>query len=72
MNESVNDLRAALRSSCGCCGITVTGFDAEFIRRGLCATCRGFDDRLGVTDVLDKVHLRKSCPARVRAREAAR
>lgn len=71
----MNDLRTALRRQCGCCGITVTGFDDDFVRLGLCGTCRGLaENSLGVSgaDMLDRVHLRKSCPAKVRARGGTR
>lgn len=62
---NANDLRAAIRRSCGCCGLTVLGFDEEFVRRGLCSTCRGStQNSLGASgaDMLEKAHLSRKCP----------
>lgn len=64
MNE-LYELRQALRRACACCGVRIVeGFDAEFVRAGLCPTCRGVDEgRMGKTgDVLDRVHLSHRCP----------
>ena len=62
---ATNNMRSALRRLCGCCSITVTGFDTEFVRLGLCGTCRGLaENSLGVSgaDMLDRVHLSRKCP----------
>ena len=69
------NLRRALDRSCGCCGITVLGFDTEFVRVGLCGTCRGLpENSLGVSgaDMLDRVHLSRKCPVSVVAKGTKR
>jgi hypothetical protein len=68
-----NEIRSAIRRCCGCCGVTVLGFDDGFVMTGLCSTCRGSpQNTLGASgaDMLDRVHLSSKCP--VNRQEAKR